>query len=171
MADKSSGDGLLRWLLGGLAAGAVVLGLLVAAYAIGHSRGEDKNGAAAPATTTEAPPATTEAPSPTPGTTSGDAARGKGLFASLGCAACHSVDGGAGAGPTVKGLAGLAVELADGSTATADAAYLTTAIADPDAQVVKGYSAGIMSAATTPLGLDGKPQQIADLVAFIESLK
>jgi len=33
-------DGLWRWLLGGLAGGAAVLGLLIGAYAIGFHRGE-----------------------------------------------------------------------------------------------------------------------------------
>lgn len=171
MADKGTGDGLLRWLLGGLAVGAVVLGLLVAAYAIGHSRGEDQGRTATPPTATEAPPATTEAPPSTSAAVAGNAGRGEGLFVSLTCAACHSLDGTAGAGPTVKGLAGSTVKLADGTAATADAAYLTAAILDPDAQIAGGFSAGVMSAATKTLGLDKEPQQVADLVAYIESLK
>ena len=37
---NSTTDGLWRWLLGGLAAGGVILGLLIAAYAVGYHRGQ-----------------------------------------------------------------------------------------------------------------------------------
>ena len=36
----SNGDALWPWLLGGLACGAIVLGLLIAAYAFGYHQGE-----------------------------------------------------------------------------------------------------------------------------------
>jgi len=65
-APGGGSDGLWRWLVGGLVAGAVVLGLLVAAYAVGHSRGEDAARATSPATTepvaTATSPTTTTAP-------------------------------------------------------------------------------------------------------------
>ena len=51
MAQRQSGDGLARWLLGGLAAGAAVLGLLVAAYAIGYHRGKAHASGSAPTAT------------------------------------------------------------------------------------------------------------------------
>ena len=106
-------DGLWRWLLGGLAAGGVVLGLLIAAYAIGYHRGQHHAAAAAPTTT---PAATTTTAAPTTSTTGGTVvpvavtpalvARGKSLYTADGCSGCHSLTGAAGAGPTFKGLAG-----------------------------------------------------------------
>ena len=49
MADAKTGDALWKWILGGIAAGAAILGLLIVSYAIGYNRGEDN--AAAPAET------------------------------------------------------------------------------------------------------------------------
>jgi mono/diheme cytochrome c family protein len=160
VAGPSHGDGLVRWLVGGLVAGGIVLGLMVAAYAIGYHRGKEHGRSASPR------PA---APAQTTTTAAGPAARGERLFTADGCSGCHSLDGAAGAGPTVKGLAGSRVELADGSTTTADGAYLTRAIADPDAQIVKGYTKGVMSAAISSFDLAGKPQDVAALVAFIKA--
>lgn len=191
MADAKTGDALWKWIVGGIAAGAAVLGLLIASYAIGYNRGEDNAAAPAaatpPATTapdeTTSPPATT-APETTPAETTPPAtetqptetapsqtelvARGEGLWSSTGCAGCHSLDGAAGVGPTMQGLAGSTVTLDDGSTVTADDAYLEQAIVDPDAQVSEGYKAGIMSGAVASQKFDTRPEDVAALVAFIE---
>ncbi len=123
------------------------------------------------------PPPPPPPPSPTTGQTTttgptpsgGDAAKGKSLFASLGCASCHSIDGSAGVGPTVKGLFDASVQLTNGKTVKADDAYLLESIEDPDAEIVKGYQPGIMSGVI-------KPHQVAeadarDLVAYIKTLK
>jgi len=172
-------DGLWRWLLGGLAGGGIVLGLLIAAYAIGYHRGQHHSRTAVPATAAPAPAATTPAttattPSPAAGpiqATPALVSRGKTLYSTDGCAGCHALSDAAGAGPGFKGLAGSTVELATGETVTADAAYLEQSISDPDAQIVKGYRAGIMPAAIASFGLNGKPDDIRALVAFIESQK
>jgi cytochrome c oxidase subunit 2 len=182
-------DGLWRWLVGGLLGGAVVLALLVAAYAIGHNRGEDAARATSPATTAPAatepaattPATTTKPPStttttPPPETTPIEAtpalvARGKALFTEDGCAACHSLSGAAGAGPSLEGAAGRTVELDDGTSATADDAYLERSLTDPDAQIVKGYAAGIMSAAVAGHKFADNPDDVGALVAFIKSQK
>ncbi len=102
-------------------------------------------------------------------TSGGAAAQGEALYASKGCKSCHTIDGSAGAGPTWKGLAGSQVKLADGSTATADDAYLTAAIEDPDKQIVEGYKAGVMSA-SIPRGSVSEADAKA-LVGYIDSLK
>ena len=160
MADQKTGDGLLRWLIGGVVAGAIVLGLLIGAYAIGYHRGTDKGRhQAARAAPAETAPATSAQPAPS----------GEHLWASDGCAGCHSLDGSAGAGPTVKGLAGSTVTLDDGSTVTANDAYLAEAITDPDAKIVKGYGSGVMSAGVKRLGLDANPQAVDALVAFVKA--
>ncbi|HVP75390.1 MAG TPA: cytochrome c [Gaiellaceae bacterium] len=176
MAQSQSGDGLGRWLLGGLVVGGIVLGLLVAAYAIGYHRGKDHARVVAPkpaattTTTTPQPAPTTTQAAPTTTSTASPAqlaARGKQLYTSDGCSACHSLSGSAGAGPTLKGLAGSSVALADGSTVTADAGYLARSITNPDAQVVKGYQPGVMSAAVASHDLSAKPADVQALVAFI----
>jgi cytochrome c2 len=174
----TAGDRLWRWLVGGLAAGAIMLGLLVAAYAIGYHRGRGHAAASrpvatGPATTTTANPATTAtAPAVGPvAVTAALVARGKSLYGSDGCSACHSLAGSAGVGPSFKGLAGSTVALTTGRQVTADDAYLARSIADPNGQIVKGYRAGVMSAAISGFGLAAKPADIRALVAFIKSQK
>ena len=172
MADKTPGDGLVRALLLGLLAGAVLLGLLVAAYEIGRHQ-ESDTGSALTTSTAGAPEATTAPPatSAPPATTapapaaSGAAlvAAGRGLYASSGCSGCHSLDGSSGVGPTFKGLAGGQVTLAGGQTLTADDAYLAESIRTPDAKLAEGYSAGAMP----DLGLGD--EDVAALVAFIDT--
>jgi len=178
----TSSDGLGRWLLGGLASGVVILGLLIAAYAIGYHRGQHHPrsaaaSAAAPETnsaTTTAPTAatTSAAPSAEPvPITAALVARGRSLYESDGCSACHSLSGSAGVGPGFKALAGSSVSLSNGQTVTADDVYLQQSIADPDAQIVKGYRGGVMPAAIASYDLDKKPNDIRALVAFIKSTK
>lgn len=176
----TSSDGLWRWLLGGLAAGGVILGLLIAAFAIGYHRGQHHtNSAAAPTVTTStattAPTtSTTTTPSPTIGpvaVTPALVARGRGLYTADGCSACHSLTGSFGVGPSFKGLAGSTVTLTNGQTVTADDVYLERSIADADAEIVKGYRAGVMSAAISSYDLAAKRDDIRALVAFIKSRK
>jgi mono/diheme cytochrome c family protein len=102
-------------------------------------------------------------------TTAGDAAKGKALYASLGCSGCHTLDGSASAGPTFKGLAGSDSKLDDGRTVPADDAYLLESILDPDKQIVAGFQPGVMSAVIKP-GQVSRADALA-LVAFIKSLK
>lgn len=177
-------DGLWRWLVGGLVSGAVILGLLVAAYAIGHNRGQDEARATMPATTepvattprptTTTPPTTATTPQPETApieVTPALVAKGKTLFTEDGCVACHSLSGSAGAGPSLNGAAGRTVELDDGTSLTADDAYLERSLTDPDAQIVKGYAAGIMSAAVAGHDLAAHPADVRALVAFIKTQK
>lgn len=95
-------------------------------------------------------------------------ARGKRLAEQRGCFACHSLDGSIGVGPTLQGLAGAKVTLADGRTVVRDKAYLERAVSAPDAELVAGYPAGLMAN-----GIPGKPltaMEIEALVAYLESL-
>jgi len=87
--------------------------------------------------------------------------------AEIQCKACHTFDGSKGLAPTWKGVFGHRVELSDGSTITADEAYIRESILNPSAKVVKGFP-NIMP----PNYKDTlTEQQISDLVAFIASLK
>lgn len=172
---NSTVDGLWRWLLGGLAAGGLILGLLVAAYAVGYHRGQHHStrtattgGPAAPTTTT-APPVSTGLGSVT--VTPALVARGKMLYTRDSCSGCHSLNGSAGAGPSFKGVAGGTAELSNGQSVAADDAYLERSIADPDAQIVKGYNAGLMAPAIAGFDLTHKPDDLRALVAFIKSQK
>lgn len=174
----TSADGTWRWLLGGLAGGAVVLGLLIAAYAVGYHRGRDHAQSAASAAAATGPaavPPTTTSPNP-PASTLGPVtatpalvARGATLYKTDGCAACHSLNGSAGVGTSFKGLSGSRVVLADGQTVTADDAYLEQSIASPDAKIVNGYRSGVMSAAVSSYGLARRPDDLRALVAFIKA--
>lgn len=121
------------------------------------------------------PPSGT-APSGNPDTGSGtDAAlvaKGQQLATQFGCVACHSTTGAQGVGPTWKGLAGSQRELDSGQTVTADDAYLTESIEQPDAKVAKGFTKGIMAGAVGPL--ESQVQQgnnVEALIAYIKSLK
>ncbi len=172
MDDPTPQQNLPRWIGGGLVAGAIVIGIAAAAYAVGYHRGEHPHAASPPATTgqtTTAP--TTTAPTTTVAVTPALIAQGKGLYSSDGCSACHSLTGAPGVGPSFKGLAGSSVSLTTGQTVTADDAYLEQSITAPDAQIVQGYHAGLMGPAISSFGLAGKPDQVRALVAFIKSQK
>jgi cytochrome c1 len=87
------------------------------------------------------------------------------------CSGCHSLDGSDRTGPTFKGLAGSTVTLEDGKQVKADAAYLERAITDPDADIAKGYDAGIMKASIAGFDLGSKPDDVKRLVEFIQGVK
>ena len=94
---------------------------------------------------------------------------GEGLYTSLGCQGCHSIDGSASSGPTFKGLFDSMVELTNGQKVKADEKYLLDSILDPDKQIVKGYEPGVMSA-VVPKG--SIPQdQAQELVDYIKTLR
>jgi mono/diheme cytochrome c family protein len=98
----------------------------------------------------------------------GLAGQGQKLYASLSCQSCHTTDGSKSTGPSFKGLYGSQVTLTSG-TVTANMAYLLESIRDPDKQIVKGFSPGIMSSSIKPNSVS-----VADakaLIAFIKTLK
>jgi cytochrome c2 len=94
---------------------------------------------------------------------------GEGLYSSLGCQGCHSIDGSASSGPTFKGLFNSMVTLTNGQKVKADEQYLLGSILDPDKQIVKGYQPGVMTSAV-PKG--SVPQdQAQELVDYIKTLR
>ena len=105
-------------------------------------------------------PTTTTTPLPP-----GNAAAGKPLFISSGCGACHVFTPAGSAavgkvGPDLDHLAEYATQANQGTLEQ----FTATSITNPAAYVAPGYPAGVMpSTYSTSL----KPQQIADLVAFL----
>lgn len=68
--------------------------------------------------------------------------RGSVVYTTIGCAACHSVDGSSNgrSGPTWKGLYNSKRKLMNGKTVTATTEYLRESILNPAAKVTKGYN-------------------------------
>jgi cytochrome c oxidase subunit 2 len=91
--------------------------------------------------------------------------KGQLLVTQNGCGACHSITGAAGVGPTWLGLFGSQVELADGTTVTADDAYLIESIKQPQAKIVKGFENQRM------VQYSFTDDELAALVAYIKTLK
>ncbi len=84
-----------------------------------------------------------------------------------GCVNCHSVSGAAGIGPTWQHLYQSTVTLSDGSTVTADDAYLKNSILTPNLQIVKGFYPDVMPNFSTVL----KQTDVENIIAYIQSLK
>ncbi|HMO04799.1 MAG TPA: c-type cytochrome [Kiritimatiellia bacterium] len=89
---------------------------------------------------------------------------GQRLFAELGCIACHGAVAGA-LGPSLTGVYGHEVDLADGRKVLADEAYVRESILEPMASVVAGY-APVMPAFKGIVTDD----QLDKLVAYIKSI-
>jgi cytochrome c oxidase subunit 2 len=94
---------------------------------------------------------------------------GEGLYTSLGCQGCHSIDGSASSGPTLKGVFNSMVSLANGQQVKADEKFLLESILDPDKQIVKGYQPGVMSAVVKKGQVP--EEQAQQLVDYIKTLK
>jgi cytochrome c oxidase subunit II len=92
-------------------------------------------------------------------------AAGEKLFAEKACITCHLANG-TGRGPSLNGLYGAQVLLADGSLVTADEAYVRESILQPNAKIVARY------APTMPT-FQGQltEEQIIALTAYIKSLQ
>jgi cytochrome c551/c552 len=149
-----------------------------AGWAVGHYTSLGKSASvrtvtvgptSAPATTAHSTSTATQTTSKT--TTSsggggGNAAAGKSVFASNGCASCHTFQP---AGAT--GKIGPDLDNAPAQDAKADhnmdlAAFVKESIVNPDAYIAKGFSKGIMP---TTFGSSLSKTQLNDLVAFIVS--
>jgi cytochrome c oxidase subunit 2 len=66
------------------------------------------------------------------------AENGEKLFQDLACGNCHKADG-SGRCPSLVGLFGRSVQLADGRFVNADEAYMRESILQPNAKIVAGY--------------------------------
>ena len=90
---------------------------------------------------------------------------GKTLYTSLGCIACHSLDGGKNHGPTLKGSFGAKREFLEAKSLIVDEAYLRESIEKPMAKTVKGYLPGMMP----PYKL--QEAEYDSLIMFIKSVR
>lgn len=93
----------------------------------------------------------------------GDANRGRALFESKGCGACHTFSGIAGTGGTIgPNLDGIGARAATRKSGASAEAYIRESIENPTAFVVEGFP----SPSTMPSG-QAAGQDLADLVAFL----
>jgi len=93
----------------------------------------------------------------------GDPAKGKAIFLSSGCGACHTFTpaGASGkVGPNLDHLAAAAKVANQGSLEQ----FTLSSIVDPGAYIAPGYPAGVMP---SNFGQSLSVQQLADLVAFL----
>jgi cytochrome c oxidase subunit 2 len=90
---------------------------------------------------------------------------GEKLFVEKACSTCH-LSNGTGRAPSLNAIYGGSVRLADGSTVTADDAYIRESIVSPSAKIVAGYQPLMPS-------FQGQltEEQILSLTAYIKSLQ
>jgi mono/diheme cytochrome c family protein len=91
------------------------------------------------------------------------AMRGQELSRSLGCIACHTVDGSLGVGPSWQGMWGETRMLANGNEVLVDEAYFRRSLREPERDLVAGYPNVMLR-----YFLDD--EEIQALMAFAQSL-
>ena len=77
---------------------------------------------------------------PTFAETMDEGANGEQIVQTLGCVACHSIDGSDGIGPTWRDTYGTNRALASGETVVVDDDYIKTSIVNPMSQIAEGYA-------------------------------
>ncbi|MFO7827934.1 MAG: cytochrome c oxidase subunit II [Bacteroidales bacterium] len=96
-------------------------------------------------------------------------AAGLQLLKNKGCLACHSLDGSKLVGPTYKGIYGHEVEVvAQGETrkVVVDRQYIINAIYNPDEEIVKGFSKGLMRSYKEEL----TEEEIDQIIDYLKTL-
>ncbi len=91
---------------------------------------------------------------------------GEMLYRQRGCGQCHSTDGTARVGPSLKGIYGHVVTFTDGTSVEVDDNYIRQSILEPQAKIVSGYPSNM----PTYKGLLND-DEITALIEFIKSLK
>lgn len=93
------------------------------------------------------------------------AAEGEQLFANLGCSSCHQTDD-TGRGPSLVGVFGHQVLLANGQTILADESYVRESILEPSAKIVATYQ-DIMP----PFEGQVSEEELLSLISYVKSLQ
>jgi len=91
------------------------------------------------------------------------------LLRGTGCLACHSLDGAKLVGPSFAGLYGSQRTVNEGNTrktVTADEAYITSSIYDPNLQIVEGYARNLMQSYRELL----TEEQIAIMAGYLKTI-
>ena len=95
---------------------------------------------------------------------------GKRIMKNIGCFACHTVDGSKLVGPSLKGIYGSKVEVTTGGKdreITVDDDYIKRSIYDPNADIVKGFSKGLMLSYKSQLS----ENDVKQITEYLKSLK
>lgn len=112
-------------------------------------------------------PSTVIGPLPKPAAPlTGNATAGKAVFTSAGCGACHTLAAAGASGKIGPDLDNLTAEAAKAGEPLGD--FIKESIVNPSAYIAPGYAGGIMP---STFGQSLKPQQLADLVAFVNQTK
>jgi len=90
---------------------------------------------------------------------------GEKVLTMKGCIACHTTDGTAKIGPTLKGSFGTERALTDGTTVPFDENYVRESLLEPMAKVADGFQP-IM-----PVSNDLKEEEISAIIAYLKSIK
>ena len=93
--------------------------------------------------------------------------RGQQLVKVNACLGCHSIDGSSNVGPTWFGLFGSQVTLSDGTTVTADEAFIAESILNPQATIVAGFENQLMPNVYSTF----TEEDLANIIAYIKTLK
>jgi cytochrome c551/c552 len=166
----STGEVLIWVLFAALLFPAGFAGWAVGHYtSLGGSKSSVRTVTVAGGSSTSSTPSTTSTSATTTSSSGGgggDATAGKAVFASNGCATCHTFQP---AGST--GTLGPNLDTAPTSDAKADknmalAAFVKESIVNPDAYIAKGFNKGLMP---KTFGSSIKGADLNDLVAFILS--
>jgi cytochrome c oxidase subunit 2 len=91
--------------------------------------------------------------------------QGASLFTQLSCGTCHTADG-TGRGPSLVGVYGSRIALADGTTVTADEDYLRESILTSQRKTVAGYQ----QLMPTFQGIVTE-EDLASLIEYIKSMQ
>lgn len=95
---------------------------------------------------------------------------GKRIMQNIGCFACHSLDGSKLVGPSFKGIWGEETSVVTDKTTRkvmVDEDYIKRSIYDPNADVVEGFSKGMM------LSYEGQlsDEDVANIIEYLKTLK
>lgn len=91
---------------------------------------------------------------------------GQKVFKNNGCNSCHSIDGSALVGPSLKGLFARKAELEDGSSQDVDENYIRESIFMPQAKIAKGYAQVPMTSFQGRIN----EEEMANLIAYLKTL-